>query len=134
VVIYFSGDVCKYFIDEKGNTIFKFSSAVFKTVKYDEEFPTVAPITYISLAPNARIFFASVGRFNGDECEVLSADLYLINQSGKMKKLTDTPDKKELVLGWSPQGNKLIYCDSSDDCGYYERINTKYYMINLIKK
>jgi len=133
LIIYFDGNVCKYFIDEKGNTIFKFSSAVFKTPKRYEEFSTYANIDYLSFAPNGRIFASTVGKFDDEVSSILSSDIYLINQSGKMKRLTDTPDKKELVLGWSPQGNKLIYCDSNKYDVYYNQIYTKYYMIHLIK-
>jgi len=133
VIIYFDGDEWEKFIDEKGDSVIQFTSSVFKTPKRYEEFSTYAHIDYLSFAPNGRIFAATVGKFDDEVSDILSSDIYLINQVSKMKKLTATPDKKELVLGWSPQGNKLIYCNS-DNLYYYENINTKYNMIKLIKK
>jgi tricorn protease-like protein len=135
VIIYFDGYDSENFIDVKGSAAFNFSSSVFQTSqKKFDEYPIGAHLDFLSFSPNGNIIAASVCKFNSDKCEFYFSDIYLVNRSGKMTKLTNTKDKKELVLGWSPQGNKIIYCDSRDVCAYFEDALTKYYMINLIKK
>jgi len=135
VIIYFDGDEWEKFIDDKGSAAFNFSSSVFQTSqKKFDEYPIGAHLDFSSFAPNGNIIAASVCKFNSDKGEFYFSDIYLVNRSGKMTKFTDTIDKKELVLGWSPQGNKIIYCDSRDVLAYFEDALTKYFMINLFKK
>ncbi|MGD2092955.1 MAG: hypothetical protein PVH61_42730 [Candidatus Aminicenantes bacterium] len=122
LIIYFdsSVNVYSYFIDENGKNLFKIDGLIFDTPENRSN--EYLNLDFTSFAPNGKLFAATIGEFTEVYDEVITADVYLFNLSGKMVKLTKTDDKMELVSGWSPQGNKLIY---------FENKEKKYYLLAL---
>jgi Tol biopolymer transport system component len=120
LIIYFHSGVDHYFIDEYGKNLFKVKALIFDSPENrSDEFIN---LDFTSFAPNGKLFAATIGQFTEVVDEVITADVYLFNLSGKMVKLTKTDDRMELVSGWSPQGNKLIY---------FENKEKKYYILTL---
>jgi len=126
-IIYFYSNVNDYiyFIDGDGKNLFEVKYfLVDRTGNRSDEYIN---LEFTSFAPNGKLFAATLGKFTEKVDEVISADVYLFNLSGKMAKLTKTVDRMELVSGWSPQGNQFIY---------FENKEKKYYLLTLtvIKK
>jgi Tol biopolymer transport system component len=120
LIIYFHSGVDHYFIDEYGKNLFRVKALIFDSpVNRSDEFIN---LDFTSFAPNGKLFAATIGQFTEVVDEVITADVYLFNLSGKMVKLTKTDDRMELVCGWSPQGNKLVY---------FENKEKKYYLLTL---
>ena len=122
LIIYFDSAVNEYsyFIDEDGKILFKIKGFIFDGPENrSDEFVN---LDFTSFAPNGKLFAATIGEFTEVVDEVITADVYLFNLSGKMVKLTKTGDRMELVSGWSPQGNKLIY---------FENKEKKYYLLTI---
>ncbi|MGD2093253.1 MAG: hypothetical protein PVH61_44240, partial [Candidatus Aminicenantes bacterium] len=122
LIIYFDSGVNEYsyFIDENGKNLFKIDGLIFDTPENRSD--EYLNLDYTSFAPNGKLFAATIGEFTEVYDEVITADVYLFNLSGKMEKLTKTDDRMELVCGWSPQGNKLVY---------FENKEKKYYLLTL---
>ena len=96
------------FLDEKGNILFKFPDTLFgeQDIRRNMGFD----IMNSSLAPNGKLYAISYRHFSEYEDIINSSDIYLVSLvSGKKCNLTDTPEKTELVKGWSPQGNRIVY-------------------------
>jgi Tol biopolymer transport system component len=122
LIIYLDSGVNEYsyFIDEDGKNLFKIKGFIFDNPENrSDEFVN---LDFASFAPNGKLFAATIGEFKEGVDEVITADVYLFNLLGKMEKLTKTGDRIELVSGWSPQGNKLIY---------FENKEKKYYILTL---
>jgi Tol biopolymer transport system component len=122
LIIYFDSSVNEYsyFIDEDGKILFKIKGFIFDSPENRSD--EYINLDFTSFAPNGKIFAATIGEFTEVVDEVITADVYLFNLSGKMVKLTKTGDRMELVSEWSPQGNKLIY---------FENKEKKYYLLTL---
>ncbi|MGD2088480.1 MAG: hypothetical protein PVH61_20050 [Candidatus Aminicenantes bacterium] len=121
-IIYFYSNVNDYiyFINEDGKNLFKVKYFLFDSPENRSD--EYINLDFTSFAPNGKLFAATIGQFTEVVDEVITADVYLFNLSGKMVKLTKTDDRMELVSGWSPQGNKLIY---------FENKEKKYYLLTL---
>ncbi|MGD2093296.1 MAG: hypothetical protein PVH61_44460, partial [Candidatus Aminicenantes bacterium] len=96
LIIYFDSDVsdCTHFIDEYGKIIFKVKAFIFDSPENRSD--EYVNLDYTSFAPNGKLFAATIGQFTEVYDEVITADVYLFNLSGKMEKLTKTDDRMEL--------------------------------------
>jgi Tol biopolymer transport system component len=69
-------------------------------------------ISASALAPNGRLLAITRGLFDSEgNPPSSSSDIWLINMNGEMKNLTNSKDIAEIVEGWSPQGNRIIFRD-----------------------
>jgi dipeptidyl aminopeptidase/acylaminoacyl peptidase len=120
IYLYSGVNEYSYFIDKEGKILLKIKGFIFDSPENrSDEFVN---FDFTSFAPNGKLFAATIGQFTEVYDEVITADVYLFNLSGKIVKLTKTDDRMELVCGWSPQGNKLIY---------FENKEKKYYLLTL---
>jgi len=100
------GDI--YFIDTKGNIIsnkiklfpFKYPEDKNRIFSYD-------------MSPNGKLLCVTNGflKYEMDDGFTI-ADLFIFNLNGKWKRLTNSENRLEFIMAWSPQGDKLIYFDN----------------------
>jgi hypothetical protein len=97
-----------FLIDEKGNILYKFSDRLNgeQGSRPDMGFD----ISNSAMAPNGKLYAISYRHFHAFEDMINAGDIYLVSLvSGKKINLTNTSEKTELMKGWSPQGNRIIY-------------------------
>jgi len=102
----YEGSIC--FIDSNGNTIsnkiklfpFKYPEDKNRIFSYD-------------MSPNGKLLCVTNGflKYEMDDGFTI-ADLFIFNLNGKWKRLTNSENKLEFIMAWSPQGDKLIYFDN----------------------
>ena len=116
-----------YCLDLNGNYLLKLKGRPFSTP--DDWNDICIQLDLSSFAPNGKILSTTIGEVHEDEIVgesgrllFKSGDIYLIGMNGKLVNVSNTKDKIEMVLGWSPQGDKLIY---------YEQIDKKYYLSKI---
>jgi hypothetical protein len=98
------------FLNVNGSILFKFSERL--NGEQDIRRNMGFDIMYSSLAPNGKLYAISYRHFSEYENIINSSDIYLVSLvSGKKYNLTNTSEKTELVKGWSPQGNRIVYLE-----------------------
>ena len=76
-----------------------------------------------AIAPNGKLISITRGLFDSEGYrKPSSADIWIINLKGKSNKLTDTANIVEIIEGWSPLGDKIIFKDANTN---------KYYLLEV---
>jgi hypothetical protein len=116
----YSDDLSFAILNEDGKEILK-QNILFK--RGDPGLTSTIDDTYeinaSALAPNGKLLAIPRGLFDSEGYRpTSSADIWLINMKGKSTKLTNSQNIVEVVEGWSPQGDKIIFQDYNL-CNFY---------------